>query len=83
MMKKIATLILATMMSNTAFADDEWVRASNVGSQSIDFNYTRCFYKTDGFGSFANQKFSFIIRGGQFSCPNRVEYNPLTGEWRD
>ncbi|NYA25403.1 hypothetical protein HZI65_05045 [Haemophilus haemolyticus] len=84
-MKKIVKIFIVFFGLNatSSLAYDDWIKADKTGAQSIDFTYVRCFYKTSMFGSFTNQPFSFIIQGSTFDCPYSVEYNPVTGEWRE
>lgn len=85
-MKKIISILITIgvfSIPSVVQAYDDWIKADKINSQSIDSTYVRCFYQTSMFGAFANQRFSFIIQGDQFSCPYQVEYNPTTGEWRE
>lgn len=86
-MKYITSILLSITLiggvSSTASAYGDWVRANKVGSESIDYTYARCYYKTSSYGSFADQRISIIIRGSEYSCSYSIEYNPVTGEWKD
>lgn len=72
-----------TLFSTNTFAyGDTWVSATRTGAQARGYTYAICYYKTDSYTSFPNHQFSFIIEGGQYSCPYIVQYNPITGEWK-
>ncbi len=85
-MKCITSILLSAVLisgvSSTASAYGDWVRANKVGSESIDYTFARCYYKTSSYGSFADQRISVVIRGSTYSCPYSIEYNPVTGEWK-
>lgn len=76
-MKKI--LIIGLILSNLAFAYGDWIYMNKTGSQEINFSYSRCFYKQAYGDDFS---ISIVIKGGVFSCPYSIKYNPLTNSWR-
>ena len=75
-MKKtiIATLVL--IASSSAFGN--WIHMSKTGAQSIDIYYSKCFYKQIS----GNFSVSIVIKGGTFSCPYSIRYNPVTNQWK-
>lgn len=83
MIKSLMMSFVLTLLSSNAFAYGDWITAYKEDSESIDYTYARCYYKTSSYGGFSNQSFSIVIRGGGYSCPYSVEINPLTGEWRE
>lgn len=76
-LKKLALLAIGLGLSIEVYAED-WQPARLENSESLDINYSRCYYKAN----YQNYQFSFIIKGGTINCPTWIEYNPLTGQWR-
>lgn len=75
-MCKLGKLIfLAVGLGTSSLASADWEYASNTGqSETGDFRYTRCYYKTMmGF------EFAIVI---QRFCPISIEFDPETQQWR-
>ena len=80
-MNKIIALASLVFSSQAfTYGDGDWVNMQSNGSESIDYTYTKCFYKQSLFGKFS---ISIVIKGSTFSCPYTIKYNPVTGKWKN
>ncbi|STO55606.1 Uncharacterised protein [Canicola haemoglobinophilus] len=82
MLKRLLIGIITFGYINTVFADN-WVDADRIGSKSQGYTYARCYYETSSYSDYPNHRFSIVIEGSEYNCPYQIEYNPLTGKWRE
>lgn len=71
-------IILGLILTSVAFAFGDWLQMQKTGSQSINYTYSKCFYKE----SFGNFTISIVVRGGVYSCPYSIQYNPMNNAWK-
>lgn len=78
-MKRLVFIgVILTGLATTVFAYGDWILLNKFKSEAIDYNYTKCYYKD----LYENHKISITIKGGQFSCPYSIQYNPVSGKWK-
>lgn len=74
-MRKFIILIMGLWTSSIVLAD--WEYASYNGrSETGDYRYIRCHYKTWG-------GFEFAIVVNKSFCPNSIEFDPETQQWKE
>lgn len=79
-MKKVILAVLVAAVVAMAYYG-QYIRMNRVGSRSINFQWSECYYKSysnPGFGTL-----SITVKGGTFNCPYSIKYYPESGTWSE
>ncbi len=65
-------------LTQAVFAYGDWINLTKTQSERIDFKYAKCYYKDRS----GNYNVSIVIKGGKYSCPYSIQYDPRSGQWK-